>query len=323
MRVLVWLMAACGADLPPTGTTPPPLMGDLGEPSQPPVDLAGLSGSQCHFWPLMQSIGGIVGSRADDLFALTRDGKLVHSINRFATQTEVATPTGFNVIGRSSAGTLFGGREGGLYRSPDGGQTWSGVALPGLAGSVHAFSDGAVYLFGGDGPLMVSRDDGQSWSIITPPRPSQVGGVYASGSEVFVVGNEMTGGGYTGAVAHSSDGGVHWSSVSVDGIISAIWGSSPDDVYLVGFVPAGGTVHRSTDHGNSWTELTTSSETFQDVGGSGSRVYIVTSSKAMASDDHGATWSDICTWPSSPSSLWADPDGGALVPTGNVVALLP
>src|SRR5262245_30316275 len=122
-------------------------MGDLGEPSQPPVDLAGLGGSQCYFWPLSHSIGGIAGWRADDLFALTQFPglspeviKLVHSINRFATQTEVATPTPFNNIARSAAGTLFG-IAGGLYRSPDGGQSWSGVALPGIAGSVRTFTD--------------------------------------------------------------------------------------------------------------------------------------------------------------------------------------
>jgi photosystem II stability/assembly factor-like uncharacterized protein len=322
---LLCALVGCGSDLPPPDRGGP----DLGESAQPTVDLAGLSGSHCYFWPTVQPVQQISGWSADDLFALTADGQLVHSSDRFASQTEVATPSALASIGRSFAGTLFAVNvAGGLYRSSDAANSWAGVALPAPARFMRTFSDGAVYLKTGDfDTLMVSHDDGDHWFLLDVGRQLQISDVYAVGSEIFAAGSVTSAAGYTAAVAHSSDGGTTWSlQPLLDRAASAaIWGSSADDLYAVGFslsTPDGVAFH-STDRGASWKPLTVSGDPFSDVRGSAARVYIASQKSVSASDDHGATWDDECTFTAG-GGLWADPAGGALLSLGTAqLVLLP
>ncbi len=333
--VLFAMLLGCGEDLPPPSDLASDfaIAGDLaaGFDLRSRRDFS--AGAQCSFSPTVQLIHGIVGWSADDLFALTGDGgtaaQLVHSRDRFATQTVLSTPTAFATIDRSSTGTLFATNgAGALYRSSDAGATWSGVPLPALANRVQAFPDGAVYLIG-DTKLIVSHDDGGHWSLLDVGQSISMNEVYAVGDEIFVAGEFLPDGGhYVGAVAHSADAGSNWSLQVIDdpGIEASIWGSSADDVYVVGsdFAPHS-LAHRSTDRGQTWTPLPVPQDgPLTDVRGSASRVRVVAMPLVLYSDDQGATWQTECQSQMPFGRMWADPAGGALVPLEQAaIAILP
>jgi photosystem II stability/assembly factor-like uncharacterized protein len=126
-----------------------------------------------------------------------------------------------------------------------------------------------------------------------------------------------------GVVLRSRDRGATWTRVDVGtrDALNAIWGSGPDDVYVVGAQGASlGGVFHTTDGGKSWKALMGGGRTFWGVWGSGAdNVYVVAWDGAdgvvLRTTVRGQTWTQArlgpqaypyltAIWGTSPTDLW-------------------
>jgi len=124
-------------------------------------------------------------------------------------------PTDSRVVFLATAATGFGSSTGaGVYRSADGGETWTATSLPEASFEALAVDPGrparpgtvwALFLFG----LYRSADSGQSWSLLLPGLPADVGSILramavapSDPDALWVAGDHAT--------WRSMDGGATW-----------------------------------------------------------------------------------------------------------------
>ena len=148
-----------------------------------------------------------------------------------------------------------GDAEPGLYRSTDGGQTWTHV-LTGVVGKGFAFAPRAIYAAAGN-DVYLSTDGGQTW-IPQPGGPSLGYSAVAVGEGQIYVGT-LGGGVYTATVAidHAPFyGALTWQGTSGPAAeIHAIQLTSVPGLTGTLFATAfPGGVYKSTDGGASWQE---------------------------------------------------------------------
>lgn len=133
------------------------------------------------------------------LFVETADGGASWS-SRLITDQDVH----YNAIAAASDGSLFlAGEMGSLFRSDDGGQSWSALESPYHASFFGALAlpDGAILVFGLRGHVYRSNDGGVTWNEgVTGTEASLMGGTVVSNDEVVL-------GGVTGVLLRSQDGG--------------------------------------------------------------------------------------------------------------------
>jgi photosystem II stability/assembly factor-like uncharacterized protein len=240
------------------------------------------------------------------------------------------SPTAAGVV---LAGTAPGGSWGGnLYRSTDGGTTWSTVAqLAGISTHEIAFaSDGSVYLATQDS-VWTSDDDGLTWT----QRDLGIGvNDEAFAVAVDPVNPDTVWVGITDALGtqsvnlmRSTDGGVTWTDRTPplagpmigDGI--AIAPEDPDTVIAVfGGGLGGGAVWVTTDGGDTWQDRSAGlpGNPMRSVVYDGTRLLVgggqLFGSQYVgvyASADLGATWQALHdgTWPLLvATSIAVDPD---------------
>jgi photosystem II stability/assembly factor-like uncharacterized protein len=112
-----------------------------------------------------------------------------------------------NQIAADARGTLYIAAEAGhIYRSSDGGVTWTGLPTPydGSFFGVLPLSDGAVLVFGLRGRLFRSEDGGAHWSEIgTGTEATLMSGIEQPGGRVTIAG-------LAGALLVSDDGAHHF-----------------------------------------------------------------------------------------------------------------
>lgn len=116
--------------------------------------------------------------------------------------------------------------------------------------------------------------------------PHGISGIWAAGNRVFAVGSGM--------ILRSDDRGLHFHvSTGPDGS-PAVWGSSPDEVYV-----AGDKVVRSTDGGATWSDVGRLPGHAYGLWGTGpGDIYAVGGGErpfVAHSVDHGATWIELRT----------------------------
>ncbi|GMU44711.1 MAG: hypothetical protein AMXMBFR25_26970 [Lysobacterales bacterium] len=100
-----------------------------------------------------------------------------------------------NAIVRNSAGLLIVGEAGSVYRSTDGGQTWTSGELPyeGSMFGLVALDNDAVVAFGLRGNAFITRDLGVSWERLdTGTEATLLGGAAVPGARAVLVGTSGT-----------------------------------------------------------------------------------------------------------------------------------
>lgn len=140
-----------------------------------------------------------------------------------------------------------GDAEPGLYRSADGGLTWT-KALTGVVGKGFAFAPGAIYAAAGN-DVYLSTDGGETWTPQSGGPAFGVSAVAVGDGQVYV--GTLGGGVYTATV--NPDHTVAWQGTSGPAAeIHAIQlVSVPGALFATAF-PGG--VYKSTDGGASWQE---------------------------------------------------------------------
>jgi photosystem II stability/assembly factor-like uncharacterized protein len=181
----------------------------------------------------------------------------------------------FCVSFRDSSTGVIGGRGGRIFRTTDGGRSWSSVAAAGVTENVLDFARGRdpqrLWAVGPRGMLLRSVDDGATWENRSLGRDVTLNAVtFVDDQEGWIVGE-------FGTMLHTVDGGETWEhSEEVEGLppyvedVSAevalrvgIPPLSKEDLYLfdVAFVTpdagyvvgAGGFVLATADRGRHWT----------------------------------------------------------------------
>ncbi len=137
-------------------------------------------------------------------------------------------------------GVVFAASWGnGVYRSTDGGETWSAIGGPTAVEHAAIDAGGAYYALDGDrdGPFTVQRYDAATWKAITPSewRPGSIADV----ENPFLAASPTDPGivviGYAGQMFASRDGGAAWSALDwsdTDGDLPWLR-TDGEDYYLV------------------------------------------------------------------------------------------
>lgn len=165
-----------------------------------------------------------------------------------------------SLVEASTPGTLYFTDQSTLYKTTDGGDTWTGLSLPAFAlGSLNVLAVDpeqaeTIYVGTGSGQVLKSIDAGAHWT-------SSVSGLPADG--IFSIAVDPTNsmvvyaGGFSTGLFESTDGGITWSSLAV--IVDPGFGVScaavdpktPMNVYAC--VDNKG-IEKSTDGGQTWSE---------------------------------------------------------------------
>jgi photosystem II stability/assembly factor-like uncharacterized protein len=264
--------------------------------------------------PLQQIWGA-----GDEVFAVV-GGFLIHSSDGGLTWWRAGVPEG--VVLASVWGTgpdeVYAGGKGTVLRSTDRGRTWTRLSMPVDVFYAALWGDGKdAYAAGSDGVVCHSKDHGASWEV--QAKDLKLGWLHAAwgrGKDVWVVGGRAATSG--AAMIHTSDGGKHWSLVSIQASpLRSICGTGDGSMYAI---DATGSIHTSTDQGRTWRllrkvgnlELTALACTGK------SEVYVGGRNRTFQhSTDGGKTWVDELTaqskWTrvahSTVDAIWPVPGG--------------
>jgi photosystem II stability/assembly factor-like uncharacterized protein len=210
--------------------------------------------------------------RSDDEGATWRPCDSVKRIPGYETWTFPPPPhiphvRSIAIDGKSGDGIYIGVEEGGVYHSPDGGETWDSLNQ-GLYWDVHTVAPATaaaddLYATTGAG-FHVSRDGGRHWQHVTEGIANSYTVpllVSRTGGRVFTAaaaGPPPTwASGVRGAIYRSDDGGLHWRQLE-DGLpaqfVSMISALLEDDAGCL-YAASGGDIYASDDAGQSWSQI--------------------------------------------------------------------
>lgn len=192
-----------------------------------------------------------------------------------------------------SNGVLLAGTGGGVYRSTDGGITWSIGENPTINSPIsHVVSDG-TYSYAADYRLFRSGDDGLTWERIAPQLPAwSVRAMTTHNGRVFIAMSNEAG------LFRSADGGEEWTRIGRESLEGGIMSLVSDGDYL--FAASGkGAIYRSSDDGDSWISLPLEQvlSRMESLYLAGGMLFInlgwndeTRQIDLLRSSDHGATW---------------------------------
>lgn len=175
-----------------------------------------------------------------------------------------------NNLSAASNSTLLAANTAGIYRSTDGGTSWSGnvTGLPQtgispflIKGPVNVLaSNGTASIAGTNDGIYRSTDTGATWSnaALSGTSVSAIQAVPGSSTFLAIAG---------GSVYRSTDNGSNWSAVSgLSGGTPTALAAHPSDGKTLYIGTNAGTVLQSTDGGSTWaviSDATTANQTIQ------------------------------------------------------------
>ena len=275
----------------------------------------------------VRELEGIWGSSSSDVFAVGRDGVILHYDGTTWTSMNSGTTKWLKDIWGSSSSDAFAVGVLGTILHYDG-ASWSKMdsGTTYMLRSVWGTTSSDVFVVGWNG--LILHYDGSTWSSMTQTTECILDGVWgSSSSNVFAVGvatedgsaiilhydgtswtrmetdataglrgiwgtsaSDIFAGGDRGTILHYD--GTSWNSMAsgTQDNLGDIWGSSASDVYAVAF--AGNTIHHYD--GTSWTSMETSiTNSLRGVWGSSSSDVFCVGSWGTILHYNGNTWSQM------------------------------
>lgn len=230
------------------------------------------------------------------IFACTLHGIVAAQSNFWEHASGYFTDGDVTQLAINSSGHLFAGTNWGIYRSTNGGDSWSHLT-DGIVYSLAVAPDGdmyAYYCISNQCGLHLSTDNGDTWTDVDPGISNNP---ILNAIAVRVNGNVFAGGKYD--VARSTDDGATWTTSTVasgDEVTTALGLAS-------GLIFAGvtktplpspyGTIRRSTDNGGTWTPFSPNwaNEAINGIArNAAGYTFAATSAGIRRSTDFGATW---------------------------------
>jgi len=272
----------------------------------------------------------LVSTRAVDLERSTADGALIALVDRAAGFVYRSADAGFSwasidgdlprgligspraiAVDPSDAGKLYLAADANVYRTSDGGASWTGAQLPAEATSLIVDPSTPSTLFAGtwDGGVYRSIDSGASWGAVNNGLPGP-----ANTGAPRVVADPNTSGTFYAlydlyqnarGLYRTVNSGASWSLVSdgVPGVGLMTYNSSVVDLVSPPGAPgtlyvAGGSsdIYRSTDNGVSWDRVFTSGGINRRLALDPDDPQIITvahSAGLHRSTDGGLTWNPL------------------------------
>jgi len=209
---------------------------------------------------------------------------------------------------------LWGAGGNGVYRSTDGGTTWSpstaGLAATGVTAlAADPNNPDVVYagVNGGTGGVYKSTDAGLTWISVSSGSPIVTLLVDRAASGTVYAGS------YGGGIFKTTDGGAHWAAINTGLTNHSVFAlaadpATPTTVYAG---TEGDGVFKSTNGGGSWTKTGTGARVVlgvvPDPGHTGVLFAAGWVDGIYRSADSGATWTPVSGAPSSVTGLAIDP----------------
>ena len=222
--------------------------------------------------------------------------------------------------GPTGAGVTFGVAVGdsvayaatprGVFRSRDGGATWTQTTLATGIVQVVAGHGTSVVLAVASPTLYFSPDEGDSWTVI-PGVPSAVAGIDPAHPST------LYSGAYQG-IWKSTDSGANWQLLSTapTGRFGISFAFDSNAIYVLDFDESAGRyeLHQSLDGGDSWASVSTPiPATAVAAGVASGLVYVGGSGSLCRSADSTATWT-CSSFPKSPFLILEVPGNGSAAP---------
>ena len=234
----------------------------------------------------------------------------------------MSTALSLNALAVNSDGTqvTIGATNGSIYRSADGGATWTNQTPTLLATAVlraAAMPDNShAFVFGDFGTMLSSANGGANWTHQMQGTVSNLQATWFSSANLgWAVGAG-------GAVLKTTDGGASWSMRSVStNILYAVMFPDASNGWAVG---AAGTILRTTDGGATWAAQTSGTanqlngEWFKDAYNG---VAVGNAGTVLLTSNGGVTWTlGTSGTASNINGVWfADSSNGYLVGAGGLI----
>lgn len=239
--------------------------------------------------------------------------------------------TAYAVVNPPGSESIYWGQVGKVFRTTNGGATWTPVYTPQVRLESLAVTGPDVYVAGwghqGLSSIYHSDDAGASWNGVYTTTgswnnfyalaidPTDADNVYAAGMETTVADPYA----YYGAVCHSDDGGVNWTQAltvpnSAYFYSLAVNPVTPTIILAGGWGGNAGCMYRTEDSGLNWTEVYTVP---------GYHVFSLAFHPLTPTLAYAASG-----WPGGPMTLYRSENGGVdwtevLSPTAGPFALEP
>lgn len=219
----------------------------------------------------------------------------------------------------------------GTYKSKNSGSTWEllpgptyGYAVSRLA--VHPTNSGIVYALtniSGMDNFYGSTDGGKTWTELLVDYGIDFALSKKNPSRIFIAGQRLVGSEYFMGLHRSLDGGANWTHLTVSstagsgGYAVAVDPKNDNVIYLGGDSSGSGELYKSTNQGESWTNIT------GDLTGrvldiaidpkDTSKVYVATYAGIWKSGNGGTTWTSaysaviefLFVHPTAPNIIYA------------------
>ena len=210
--------------------------------------------------------------------------------------------------------------QGYLYKSTDGGNSWSNVTTNGLPTGAWAgsFYENNGIMFIGSGGLgnylYKSSDNGLNWTSANaglPPNSYVNDFAQVANGDIYTILNASA----QGYLYKSTDNGNSWSNVTTNGLPTGAWAGSFYENNSNMFIGSGGLgnyLYKSPDNGLNWTSANTGLPSNSYVNDfaqiANGDVYTIINAGAQGymykSTDNGNSWSNVTT-NGLPTGAWA------------------